>query len=38
VIGIVAGRTVTVGHGGHQFTVEPMVPRGGGVGISFVKQ
>jgi hypothetical protein len=38
VIGIVAGRTVTVGHGDHQFAVEPMVPRGGGVGVSFVKQ
>ena len=37
VIGIVAGRTVTVGHGDHRFAVEPMVPQGGGVGIAFVK-
>jgi membrane-associated phospholipid phosphatase len=38
VIGIVAGRTVTIGRGDHQFAVEPTVPRGGGVGISFVKR
>jgi len=38
VIGIVAGRTVTIGHGDHRFAVAPMVPQGGGVGIAFVRK
>jgi membrane-associated phospholipid phosphatase len=38
VVGIVAGRTVTIGHGDHRFAVEPMVPNGGGVGIAFTKR
>jgi membrane-associated phospholipid phosphatase len=38
VVGIVAGRAVTVGTGSHRFAVEPMVPNGGGVGITFRKQ
>ena len=38
VVGIVAGRAVTVGRGDHRFAVEPMVPNGGGVGIAFRKQ
>jgi membrane-associated phospholipid phosphatase len=38
VVGIVAGRTVTIGRGDHRFAVEPMVPNGGGVGIAFFKK
>jgi membrane-associated phospholipid phosphatase len=38
VVGIVAGRAVTVGHGNHRFAVQPMVPDSGGVGIAFVKK
>jgi membrane-associated phospholipid phosphatase len=38
VVGIVAGRAVTVGRGDHRFAIEPMVPNGGGVGIAFRKQ
>jgi membrane-associated phospholipid phosphatase len=38
VVGIVAGRTVTVGRGDHRFAIEPMVPNSGGVGIAFVKR
>ena len=38
VLGIVAGRTVTIGRGEHRFAVEPMVPNGGGVGIAFVRR
>jgi membrane-associated phospholipid phosphatase len=38
VVGIVAGRTVTLGSGNHKFSVEPTIPNGGGVGISFTKR
>ena len=38
VVGIVAGRAVTVGSGDHRFAVEPMVPNGGGIGIAFTKK
>lgn len=38
VVGMVAGRTVTIGLGDHRFAVEPMVPNGGGVGVAFVKR
>jgi membrane-associated phospholipid phosphatase len=38
VVGIVAGRVVTVGRGDHRFAVEPMVPNGGGIGIAFTKR
>lgn len=38
VVGIVAGRAVTVGRGDHRFAVEPMVPNGGGIGIAFTKR
>jgi membrane-associated phospholipid phosphatase len=38
VVGIVAGRAVTVGHGRHRFAVEPMVPNGGGIGVAFTKK
>jgi membrane-associated phospholipid phosphatase len=38
VVGIVAGRTVTVGRGDYRFNVEPMVPAGGGVGVAFVRR
>ena len=38
VVGIVAGRAVTVGRGDHRFAVEPMVPTGGGIGIAFTKK
>ena len=38
VVGIVAGRSVTVGRGNHQFAVEPMVPNGGGIGIAFTRK
>jgi membrane-associated phospholipid phosphatase len=37
VVGIVAGRTVTIGHGDRRFAVEPMVPQGGGFGVAFVR-
>jgi membrane-associated phospholipid phosphatase len=37
VVGIVAGRTVTIGRGDHRFAVAPTAPRGG-VGISFTRQ
>ena len=38
VVGIVAGRTVTVGRGDLKFAVEPMVPAGGGAGIAFTRR
>ena len=38
VVGLVAGRTVTLGSGNHKFSVEPTIPQGGGVGISFTKR
>jgi membrane-associated phospholipid phosphatase len=38
VVGIVVGRSVTVGHGNHRFAVEPMVPGSGGFGVAFVKK
>ena len=38
VVGLVAGRTVTVGRGDFRFAVEPMVPPGGGAGISLTKR
>jgi hypothetical protein len=36
-VGIVAGRTVTIGHGDHRFAVQPMVPQSGGIGVAFVR-
>ncbi len=38
VVGMVAGRTVTIGLGEHRFAVEPTIPNGGGVGVAFVKR
>jgi membrane-associated phospholipid phosphatase len=38
VVGIVAGRAVTVGRGNYRFAVEPMVPAGGGAGISLTRR
>ena len=38
VVGIVAGRAVTVGRGDYRFAVEPVVPAGGGVGISLTRR
>jgi membrane-associated phospholipid phosphatase len=38
VVGIVAGRTVTIGRGDYTFAVEPMVPASGGAGIAFTKR
>ena len=37
VVGMVAGRTVTIGRGDHRFAVAPMAANGG-VGISFTRQ
>jgi membrane-associated phospholipid phosphatase len=38
VVGIVAGRTVTVGRGDYKFSVQPMAPASGGVGIAFTRK
>jgi membrane-associated phospholipid phosphatase len=38
VVGIVAGRTVTIGRGDYRFAVEPMAAASGGVGIAFTRR
>jgi membrane-associated phospholipid phosphatase len=38
VVGIVAGRAVTVGRGKYRFAVEPMVPAGGGAGVALTRR
>jgi membrane-associated phospholipid phosphatase len=37
VVGVIAARTVTIGHGEHRFAVAPMVPQSGGFGVAFVR-